>query len=335
MANHVPRAAAGIAATVLLATSCTAPTRPALTVYSGRSEALTQPLIEQFERESGLSVDVRYGGSAQLAATILEEGGDSPADVYYGQDAGALGALAREERLRTLDTSVLDHVAPRFRARDGRWIGTSGRVRVLAYHTDRVSESELPDELEGLTEQRFQGRVGWAPTNGSFQAFVTAIRVLDGDDHARAWLEAMVQNGTKSYRDNTPLFEALLNGEIDVGLTNHYYLFRFLKESPQELDVKNYSPRAGGAGALVNIAGAGVVDSTRNPEAAQEFIDFLLSKQAQTYFANETFEYPLVDGIAVGPLLQPISDIPSPDIDLSALDDLEGTLTLLEQVGVR
>ena len=317
---------------LLTGSTCNAPP-PTLTVYSGRSDALVQPIIDKFEAATGAVVDVRYGGSAQMAATILDEGDATPADVYYGQDAGALGALAKAKRLRELPSSILNRVEARFRAGDGRWVGTSGRARVLAYNTLVLTEDDLPDSVFELTDPRWRGRVGWAPTNGSFQAFVTAMRVVDGEEATRNWLLGMVANETMVYRDNTPLFEAVSSGEIDVGLTNHYYLFRFVHETSNEAPVRNYSPRGGGAGALVNIAGAGVVNTSKHLETAERFIEFLLSGEAQTYFAEETFEYPLAEGVSAHSLVTPLSEIATPDIDLSELDDLEGTLALMEEVG--
>ncbi len=335
MRRHAPSStvlAAGCAA--WLAYACSDETTPDLVIYSGRGVALVQPLINQFEAYSGFKVEVRYGGSAQMAAAILDEGVESPADVYYGQDAGALGSLAKAGRLSELPGALLDKVEPRFRARDGRWIGASGRARVLVYNTSVLSEVDLPDSVLELTAPRFKGRVGWAPKNGSFQAFVTAMRLIEGEQATRDWLAAMVKNEPKAYRDNTPLFEAVLNGKIDIGLSNHYYLFQFLKDGPaSELPARNYSPRGGGAGALINIAGAGVLTSAPHPEAALDFAEYLLSNEAQSYFAEETFEYPLVERISTHPLIEPLADVHTPDIDLSQLDDLEGTLALLHEVG--
>ena len=318
----------------LIVDACTAPPpTPTLTVYSGRNAALVQPVIDKFAAATGTVVDVRYGGSAQMAATILDEGDATAADVYYGQDAGALGALAKQRRLRELPSSLLERVDDRFRARDGRWVGTSGRARVLAYNTSVLNAEELPDAVAELTDPRWKGRVGWAPTNGSFQAFVTARRVVDGEEATRHWLRGMVANEPKVYRDNTPLFEAVLSGEIDIGLTNHYYLFRFLEGTSNVVPVRNYSPRGGGPGALVNIAGAGIVDTSPHLETAERFIEYLLSGEAQTYFVGKTFEYPLADGVAPHSLITPLSEIKTPEIDLSELDDLDGTLALFQEVG--
>jgi len=304
-----------------------------LTIYSGRSESLVGPLIEQFEQETGLNVQVRYGDTAEMAATILEEGTNSPADIYYGQDAGALGALAKAGRLTVLTQGLLNQVEPRFRSPAGLWIGTSGRARTIVYNTKTLSESDLPDDIFGFCDPKWKGRLGWAPTNGSFQAFVTALRVLEGEERAREWLTCIQANEPFAYPNNTPIVEAVGAGEIDAGFVNHYYLFQFLKEDP-EFPARNYYPRAGGIGVMVNVAGVGIVNTTDNRDAAEAFVSFLLRGSSQQYFNSETNEYPLSANTALNPLLVPLSALGTPNIDLSDLDDLEGTLQLLQELGI-
>jgi iron(III) transport system substrate-binding protein len=303
-----------------------------LVIYSGRNENLIGPLLEQFKTESGINVEVRYGDTAEMAATILEEGQNSPADVYFGQDAGALGALQGAGRFQTLPQDILDLVDPRFRSDEGEWIGVSGRARVFVYNTDTVAEDELPPSIWELTESEWQGRVGWAPTNGSFQAFVTALRVLEGEDRAREWLEAMIANDVQIYSGNTQIVEAVGSGEIDLGVTNHYYLYRFLAENP-DFPARNYYPVSGGAESMINVAGVGILDTATNTEAALTFVRYLLSDTAEQYFSDQTNEYPLAGNVTTNELLTPLSEINTPDIDLSDLADLEGTLQLLQEVG--
>lgn len=304
-----------------------------LTIYSGRSESLVGPLIDRFEQESDLNVEVRYGDTAEMAATILEEGNNSPADVYYGQDAGALGALANAGRFAPLPEATLDQVEPRFRSPEGLWVGTSGRARTVVYNTNQLTEADLPDDIFGFCDPSWQGRIGWAPTNGSFQAFVTALRVVEGEDRAREWLECIQANDVLVYPKNTPIVEAVGNGEIDAGFVNHYYLFRFLAEDP-DFPAANYYLRSGDVGAMVNVAGVGIIDTTDNLEAAEAFVEFLLRESSQDYFNTETNEYPLSADISLNPELQPLSAFETPEIDLSDLDDLDGTLQLLQAVGV-
>ena len=303
-------------------------------IYSGRSEELVDPILRRFEELSGATVRVQYAGTAELAATILEEGSNSPADVYFAQDAGALGAIASEGMFIELPEDILNMVDARFNSADGLWVGLSGRARAVIYNTDNVSENEIPESILDFTDPKWNGRLGWAPTNGSFQAFITALRVLEGDDVAREWLEGIQANNPLVYSGNTPIVEAAIAGEIDAGFVNHYYLERAQSESGGGLPAANYIYTNGTPGALVNIAGAGILTTSSNMEAAEALLRFLLSEEAQIYFAEETYEYPLVEGIVVNSNLVPLDDIQTPDIDLSQLEDLEGTLELMTEVGV-
>ncbi len=305
-----------------------------LTIYSGRSKTLVEPLLKQFSEDTGIDIKVHYGDSAELAATILEEGDNSPADVFFSQDAGALGALAAEGRLQSLSVGLLELVPTEFRSPDGLWIGVSGRVRVLAFNTQTIDPADIPASVSDLTEPRWTGRVGWAPTNGSFQAFVTGMRVLLGDEFTRGWLEGMKANGAREYPNNTSIVQAVADGEVDLGLVNHYYLYRFLAEQGEGFEARNHFLTGGDVGALVNIAGAALREGTDQTENAEHFIEYLLSQTAQTYFAEETFEYPLAQGVQPFGDLPPLSSLQPPAIDLSQLHDLQGTLELLRDTGV-
>lgn len=304
-----------------------------LVVYSGRNENLVGPLLEQYAAESGVDIEIRYGGTAEMAATIMEEGDNSPADLFYGQDAGALGALANAGRCITLPDETISQVDPRFVSPDGTWVGTSGRARVLVYNTDELSEADLPQSVTELTDPAWAGKVGWAPTNGSFQAFVTALRVAAGEDEARAWLQGMLDNDVQSYANNTSIVEAVGKGEVQVGLVNHYYLFRFLSEDPDFAAANYYFPN-GDLGAMINVAGACVINTGENQAEALKLIDYLLSQAAQQYFADETNEYPLAGGeIAVNEQIRPLAEVDAPDFDLNDIQDLQGTLQLLLETG--
>jgi iron(III) transport system substrate-binding protein len=304
-----------------------------ITVYSGRTEELVGPLIERFEAETGIQAEVRYGDTAELASQLLEEGANSPADVYFAQDAGALGAVTAAGLLEALPQELLDRVPQRFRSPDGRWVGLSGRARVVVYDTRELSEADLPDSILDFTDPSWRGRLGWAPTNGSFQAFVTALRVLEGEDVARTWLQGIVANEPRVYENNIAVVQGVANGEIDAGFVNHYYLLRFLAEQGEGFPARNYFMPGGDPGSLVNVAGVGILDSTNAPDAARRFIEFMLNDESQRYFAEQTHEYPLVAGIA-GPAGMPaLAELQTPEIDLSDLDDLEGTLRLLTETG--
>jgi iron(III) transport system substrate-binding protein len=305
-----------------------------ITVYSGRQEDLVEDLFEQFEEETGITVDVRYGDSAELAATIAEEGDNTPADVFFAQDAGSLGSVSGEGRLKELPAETLERVDERFRDPESRWIGTSGRVRVVVYNTDELSEDELPDSIWDYADSEWQGRIGFAPTNASFQAMVTAMRLDRGDDETREWLEAIVANDPHLYENNIATVEATAAGEVDVGFVNHYYLYGHLQENPDD-PVANHHLEAGDSGALVNVAGAGILTSTDKPGMAQQLVDYLLADAGQEYFATETDEYPLVDGVESDNGLPPLTDLHGPDVELGALGgELEATIELLDSVGL-
>ena len=298
-------------------------------VYVGRSETLIQPLIDQYVAETGVEVQVRYAGSAELAAQILEEGDNSPADVFMAQDAGALGAVSKAGYLRELDADLLNLIDPAYRAADGTWMGVSGRVRVLIYNPENVTE--LPSSVLDLAGPEWKGRVGIAPTNASFQAFVTALRLIEGDDVALAWLEAMKENGVL-YEKNSAIVEAVESGQVDAGLTNHYYWFA----RGNEVGFENLSSEIAAfesqdVGNLRNVAGVGILSEDSRAKA---FVEFLLSETAQQYFVTETSEYPLIQGLDPLPGLTPLDEIPAPEFDLNDLEALEETLQLIRAAGL-
>lgn len=304
-----------------------------LTVYSGRGEALVGPVIAQFEKESGVKVNVRYAGTSELATLLTEEGAQSPADVFWAQDGGALGAIA--SLFADLPAEVNEGVSAEFRNVNNKWAPTSGRSRTLVYSTERVTDADMPAAITDLTGEKYKGRVAWAPTNGSFQAFVTAFRIVHGDDAAKAWLEGMIANDVKAYRNNGSQIEAIANGEVDFGLVNNYYLGRYLARD-DKYPVAQTHFGAGDIGNLLNVAGAGIVAASDNQDNARKFIDYLLSPTAQQYITTEGNEYPVVPGLIANPTLEPFEKLQeiSPKVDIDQISDLEGTLELLRQVGL-
>lgn len=302
-----------------------------LIIYSGRGESLVDPIIQQFQGATGIDVQVKYAGTGALAATLLEEGANSPADVFYAQDPGGLAAVSG--MLTTLPGDIIELTPEWARAEDGHWVGITGRARVVVYGTDDMTEADLPDNLWGFTEARWRGRVGWAPTNGSFQAMVTALRVGWGEARTEEWLRAMLDNDVQVYPKNTPQVAAAAAGEIDAGLVNHYYLYRFIAEEGEDFGARNAHLRGAGPGAIVLVSGAGILKTAENAENAEAFIRFLLSKVGQQYFAGSTFEYPMVDDVRPSVLLTPLDDIRQPEITLADLSDLAGTQALLQKVG--
>jgi iron(III) transport system substrate-binding protein len=218
--------------------------------------------------------------------------------------------------MSVLPESTLDLVEPRFEDGDGRWVGTSGRVRVVAHNTS--SEVPLPQTIDDVVSPAWAGQLGVAPTNGSFLAFVSAMILERGEEGTRQWLEALAANNPVQFDGNAPIVEATDSGELAGGLVNHYYLLRLRAEGLGE-STENYFIPAGDVGSLVMPAGVAILAGTDQAQAAQQFVDFLLSEDAQAYFATETFEYPLIDGISQPEGAPPLSEIATPDIDLSGL----------------
>ena len=306
-----------------------------LTVYSGRSQTLVGPLLSAFIKDTGIDVQVKYASSAAIAATILEEGEGSPADVVFLQDPGYLGSLAHAGMLAELPDDLLTRVDSGYRATNGDWVGTSGRSRTLVYSTVSIDpERDLPESILDFTAPEWRGRVGWAPLNASFQAFLTAFRLKFGEEQARTWLEGMQANDVREYPNNTTIVTAVARREVDAGLVNHYYLQRFLEEEGEEFEARNYFFKGGDPGALVLAAGAGILKSTGNREGGQQFVEYLLSESAQTYFSTTTKEYPLVEGVPADPGLPPLTSLEPPDVYLGDLTDARGTLSLLREVGI-
>lgn len=325
-------ASAAVAATLLAAPLASA---ASLTLYSGRGESLVEPLVAQFEQESGIRVRVRYGDTAQLAVLLQEEGRRSPADLFWGQDAGAMGALSRADLLAELPDDIYDGLPSIYTSESGNWVAASGRARVVAYSPERAAADEIPESVFDLTDERYEGRVGWAPTNGSFQSFVTAMRVEHGDERTLEWLEGMRNNGAVTFRNNTTQVQGIADGEVDFALVNSYYLPRFLA-SDADYPVAQVFFADDDIGNLVNVAGIAVLESSRNREASLTFVRFLLSPEAQQYFTNSVYEYPVTRDVTQNPLLEEFDRLleVSPQVDLDDLEDLEGTLNLLRRAGL-
>lgn len=325
---------AGAVMLVLLATAGCTRSRDALVIYSGRGQNLIGPLLEQFSRKTNIPIDVRYDASPTLGVLIATEGRRTPADVFLSQSPGPLGFLADKGMFVKLDLALLDTVDRKFRSRSGLWVGLSGRRRVLVYNKEMVAPSDLPASVLELTAARYRGKVAVAPANASFEDFVSAMRELEGDDATLEWLTAMDRNDARTYANNNAIVAAVGRGEIPMGLVNHYYNHRFLEEDPG-LPSRNYSFEGADVGSLVIVAGVGVLEASENKQRAMRFVEFLLSEDAQRYFTDETFEYPLAAEIPPRAGLPPLSPMEHPDIDLDKLGrDFKRTIELIERSGL-
>ncbi|MEV4918448.1 iron ABC transporter substrate-binding protein [Streptomyces tirandamycinicus] len=337
MRRPLARALAALAATALFlpaVAGCSG--EPAgLVIYSGRNENLVAPLIEKLEEHLGTTVDVRYGGSAELSAQLLEEGDETEAGLFLSQDAGALGALSKEGRLAPLPPATLDKVAPNYRSSAGDWVGVSGRVRVIAYNSEKVTAP--PASVHDLVKPEWKGKIGYAPANASFQAFVTGMRVLEGDEATRTWLKGLKANSPKAYDSNLNVLDAVDSGEVSLGLLNHYYWYeKAAEKGADKLRAKVHYLPNGDPGGLVNVAGVGLLKGADKQQSAyaQKAADFLLSAESQRYFAEETKEYPLAAGVEQAEGVPPLDSLQPPQIDLGRLDSLKATLAMLQDVGM-
>lgn len=308
--------------------------RDALTIYSGRDEALIGPLLERFNESTGIAIDVRYGDSAELALLLEQEGEGTPADVFISQSPGATGYVADKGMLQVLPDETLTKISPEFEQAGGHWVGLTARQRVLVYNQDLVDESELPDSVLDLTAPEYEGRVAIAPPNGSFQDFITALRQTEGDDVAQQWLEGMAANDSPTFPDNNSIVDAVARGEVEMGLVNHYYNVRYLTEDPSAPS-RNHQFPGDDIGSVILATTVSVLENSDRTDEAIRFVDFLLQEESQEYFADVTFEYPLVEGVEHSDALPPLESLAHPDYDLERLGEgLGRTVEMIRSSGL-
>lgn len=305
-----------------------------LTVYSGRNEALIGPLIEQFTEDTGIEVDVRYASSPELNALLLEEGERTPADVFFSQDAGALGSIANAGLTSPIPAELAGRIPAGFTSDDDSWIGVTGRARVIAYDSDDLTSETVPDTVDPLTAPEWRGRVAFAPGNASFQSFITALRVLEGEDAAAEWVEAIAANDPILTDNNLATLDLVNSGQADIGLINHYYWFERAAELGADEMRAQLEFLPGDPGGIVNVSGAAVLKGAEGDPDALAFIEYLVSEKAQRYFVEETFEYPLLPGIDAPEGLPTLDSLVNPELDLSDLESLEQTQELLADAGL-
>ncbi|MFB6101939.1 MAG: extracellular solute-binding protein [Haloplanus sp.] len=305
-----------------------------LTVYLGGGEGgLYRDLLALLSRiYPDFKPRPREGGTAQLANTIIEEGENSPADVFWAVDAGSLGAVAEAEMTAALPSTVVESVPQEFHPTD-QWVGTAGRARSVPYNTNELSADDIPETVMDFPKAGILDDVmGWAPTYGAFQAFVTAMRLIEGQSATRQWLQSMLDSGITEYPDEFLVSNAVADGEISAGFANHYYALRVRSaRSEAPLDLAFTS---GDAGALINVAGAAVIQGTDQRELAENFVRHLLTVEAQEFFATRTFAYPMIPGVPPVGGLPSIDQLNPPSLDLQELSNVEPTLELMREVGV-
>jgi iron(III) transport system substrate-binding protein len=305
-----------------------------LYILSGRTKNLIGPLLDKFAEESGIKIDVRYGDSADLALRTEGEGDRTKADVFISQSPGAVGFLDSKDLLGTLPDDVIAKVPEGDAAADSSWVGLSGRVRTLVYNTDLIDPADLPDSVLDLADPQYDGQVAVAPTNGSFQDFVTVLRTHVGEEEAGDFLTALADGGAPTFENNTAIVEAVGRGEVPMGLVNHYYVF-VAKDQDPDLPVENHFFPEGDYGSTLLVTAASIIKGTDKSDEAEQFVEFLLSEEAQKYFAEQTFEYPLAAGAQPNPVLPKFDELPITRVDLGELGGgLQATADLIEKSGL-
>lgn len=306
-----------------------------VTIYSGRSQDLMEPVLDAFECETGIELAVRYGSATELALLLAEEGDRSKADVFLSNSPGPIGFLAADGLLGKIDDDVLGLVEPQNRATNGEWVGFSGRKRVTVYNTEAITDADLPNSIFELTDEKWRGRVAIPGTNGSFQDWFTVFRDQHGSDVATQWINDMVANDAKYYPNNRSIVEAAGRGEIDLGLVNHYYNFQVAENAGADHQALNHDLSDDDIGSLLIITAAALVETSDRPGEANELLGYLLSEPVQSYYTEETYEYPLAAGVAPKSVLPPLAARSADTIDYDSLGgDLESTLDILEESGI-
>lgn len=303
-----------------------------LTIYSGRAEEYIAPFLAQFERERGIKLNIRYGNSPELAAQILEEGKNSPADLFISQDAGSLGAVTEAGLFKELPSNVAPEIPNQFIESMRHWVGITGRVRVFAYSPSKLKK--LPKSITDLNNPLYRGQLGIAPTNASFQAFLTALINLKGENFAEKWLRDLAANEVKIYPKNSSIVEAIDRGEISIGLVNHYYLWEVSESLGRKVNAKIDFFQSGDLGNLINVSGAGVFKSSKKQGAAEDLINFLTSKPIQNEYVSQIHEYSLLVNSSPPSGLPKLEEIGAPSVDLNSLKNIQAAQDLLTKVGL-
>ncbi len=304
-----------------------------LVVYSGREEEYMKPVFDTFTATSGTDVDVRYGDSPDLALLIGEEGDKTPAQVFISQSPGSQSYLDQKNLLSALPAATLERVPATLRATNGRWVGIAGRQRILVYNTELVKESELPASVLDLTTPAFEGKVGLAPSNASFQDFVAGLNQLVGPEKASAWLSGMAANGAKAYAKNGAIVEAVARGEVPMGLVNHYYVTETLADDPAT-PIAAHRFTGSDPGSLFLVATASVPAAAAGNAQALALIDFLLSDQGQKLIVEGEGEYPTVEGVALEKGTASLTESDYPTYDLTGAVDLKAISDQIKESGL-
>jgi len=319
------------------ASSITAADR--LVVYSGRAERLIKPVLDSFQAKTGIQIELLSSGTTELVNRLQAEGERTPADLFITNDAGSLERARELGLLRPLNMREIDRAVPApFRAPDNSWVGLSGRFWIVVYNTKLVAPTEVKSILD-LADPRWKDKIA-IPNAGSeyLQAGVSVIKASYGDERTKLFLQGLRANaGTQVYGKSAQIVEAVAKGLVAMGLVNHYYIYRHLATQPgAPIAALMLDQQEGGMGAIMNVAGVGVIKHTKHLEAAKLLVEFLVSQAGQKMFADLNKEYPLHVEVKADPLLPERKSFRAAMVPLARLAELrEPTMTLIEQVGLR
>ncbi len=316
------------------ATSGSSGSSGALTVYSGQHVQTTQALVAAFEKQTGISVNLRSDDEDVLADQIVTEGSRSPADVYFTENSPPLQYLASKGLLASVDPSTLANTPSRFNSPDGKWVGVTARVSVMVYNTSLLSPSQLPRSVMDLADPKWKGKIGIAGAETDFQPIVTSIVHAHGEAAALQWLEAVKANaGSHSYPDNETLTSQINNGQVALGVINQYYWYREkaqVGESGLHSAIAYFAPKD--PGYVIDVSGAGILKSSSHQAEAQRFLAFLTSQEGQEIIAHsDSFEYPVASGVTTAQPETPFDQLQPNGITVAELGTGAEAIKLLQE----
>ncbi|MEB8015468.1 iron ABC transporter substrate-binding protein [Raoultella ornithinolytica] len=327
--------AALVAASVFLAPQVlAAESGEGIVVYNAQHENLVKSWVDGFTKETGIKVTLRNGGDSELGNQLVQEGAASPADVFLTENSPSMVLVDNAKLFAPLNADTLSQVAPEFRPEHGRWIGIAARSTVFVYNPEKISEAQLPHSLMDLAKPEWKGRWAASPSGADFQAIVSAMLALKGEQATLDWLKAMKTNFV-AYKGNSTVMKAVNAGQIDGGVIYHYY--RFVDQAKTGENSKNtklYYFKHQDPGAFVSISGGGVLASSKHKEQAQAFIKWITGKQGQDELrTNNAFEYAVGVDTASNPKLTPLKELDAPKVEPSSLNSKK-VIELMTQAGL-
>lgn len=305
-----------------------------LVVYNAQHENLVKSWVDGFTKETGIKVTLRNGDDSELGNQLVQEGDKSPADVFLTENSPSMVLVDNANLFAPLDAATLKQVPAQYRPAHGRWIGIAARSTVFVYNPAKLSEQQLPKSLMDLAKPEWKGRWAASPSGADFQAIVSAMLALKGEQATLSWLKAMKTNFV-AYKGNSTVMKAVNAGQIDGGVIYHYY--RFVDQSKTGENSKNtqlYYFKHQDPGAFVSLSGGGVLASSKHKAQAQAFIKYITGKEGQDALrTNNAFEYAVGDGAASNPKLVPLKDLDAPKVEPSTLNSRK-VIELMTQAGL-